>query len=312
MSALIARRLALRRSTNFASSMRTTAARRFESTATSKAAEGAKEAASKAAETAKQAASKTAETSKQAASKTAEATKETTSKAAEAAKDTGSKAAENAKETAAKAAGAARETASKAADAAKETAARAAEGLSRVTSAAAPALMGAAKGATEALGKVGGRTGRFIKFIEGTYHVPLSLFPSPTRETSFETDLCAPVCAIASTAQVPRVVYYSRVGLELGKIVFRNQQMTPPSAATFQTYFQNAWKSLQSPGALMNTISARVPPSNPMQAVRGLSNAQLAAGGVLVAELLGFFTVGEIIGRFKLIGYHGDAHAAHH
>ncbi|EJT78875.1 hypothetical protein GGTG_03969 [Gaeumannomyces tritici R3-111a-1] len=279
MSALIARRLALRHSTNFASSMRTTAARRFESTATSKVAEGAKEAASKAAETAKQAASKTAETSKQAASKTAEATKETTSKAAEAAKDTGSKAAENAKETAAKAAGAARETASKAADAAKETAARAAEGLSRVTSAAAPALMGAAKGATEALGKVGGRTGRFIKFIE---------------------------------AQVPRVVYYSRVGLELGKIVFRNQQMTPPSAATFQTYFQNAWKSLQSPGALMNTISARVPPSNPMQAVRGLSNAQLAAGGVLVAELLGFFTVGEIIGRFKLIGYHGDAHAAHH
>ncbi|KAL8381391.1 hypothetical protein RB595_005589 [Gaeumannomyces hyphopodioides] len=290
MSALIARQLALRRSANFASSMRTTAARRFESTTTSKAAEGAKEAASKAAETAKQAASKTAETSKQAASKTAEATKETTSKAADAAKettskaadaakDTGSKAAGNAKETAAKAAEAAKETASKAAEAAKETAARAAEGLSRVTSAAAPALMGAAKGATEALGKVGGRTGRFIKFVE---------------------------------AQIPRVVYYSRVGLELGKIVFRNQQMTPPSAATFQTYFQNAWKSLQSPGALMKTVSARVPPSDPMQAVRGLSNTQLAAGGVLLAEILGFFTVGEIIGRFKLIGYHGDAHAAHH
>lgn len=33
---------------------------------------------------------------------------------------------------------------------------------------------------------------------------------------------------MALTAQIPRVIYYSRVGLELGKIVFRNQQMTPP------------------------------------------------------------------------------------
>jgi len=36
------------------------------------------------------------------------------------------------------------------------------------------------------------------------------------------------------------------------------------------------------------------------------------AGGVLVAECLGFFTVGEMIGRFKLIGYHGEVAAAHH
>jgi F-type H+-transporting ATPase subunit g len=51
--------------------------------------------------------------------------------------------------------------------------------------------------------------------------------------------------------------------------------------------------------------------ANPQQA-RALSRTQLAAGGVLLAECLGFFTVGEMIGRFKLVGYHGEANAAHH
>lgn len=32
----------------------------------------------------------------------------------------------------------------------------------------------------------------------------------------------------AATGQVPFVVYYSRVGLELSKIVFRGQSMSPP------------------------------------------------------------------------------------
>jgi hypothetical protein len=35
------------------------------------------------------------------------------------------------------------------------------------------------------------------------------------------------------------------------------------------------------------------------------------AGGVVAAEVLGFFTVGEMIGRMKLVGYHGEA-GAHH
>lgn len=69
--------------------------------------------------------------------------------------------------------------AKKAADATKETAqnvqSKAAQGLSRVTSAAGPALAGAAnaaKGAASALGKVGGRTGRFVGFVERTSLLP--------------------------------------------------------------------------------------------------------------------------------------------
>lgn len=53
-------------------------------------------------------------------------------------------------------------------------------------------------------------------------------------------------------------------------------------------------------------------PASVMQQVKNMNRAQVIAGGVLVAELLGFFTVGEMIGRFKIIGYHGENAAAHH
>lgn len=63
----------------------------------------------------------------------------------------------------------AKEGAKEAASKATEYTAKAAQGLSRVTSAAGPAIMGAAKGVTGALGRVGGRTGRLIAFAERTF-----------------------------------------------------------------------------------------------------------------------------------------------
>jgi F-type H+-transporting ATPase subunit g len=79
------------------------------------------------------------------------------------------------------------------------------------------------------------------------------------------------------------------------------------SVSTFQTYFQNLWKQLQNPGAFLSSLFQSV---NPQQA-RNISRTQVVAGGVILAECLGFFTVGEMIGRLKLIGYHGETHAAH-
>ncbi|KXX80443.1 ATP synthase subunit g, mitochondrial [Madurella mycetomatis] len=173
-----------------------------------------------------------------------------------------------------KAADAAKQTASKASSTASEYTAKAQQGLSRVTSAAGPAIVNAAKGVSGALGRVGGRTGRLIAFVE---------------------------------SKAPYVVYYSKVGAELAKLVFKGQNMTPPSVSTFQTYFQNLWKQMQNPSAFTQNIFKSV---NPQQ-VRNLSRTQVVAGGVLLAECLGFFTVGEMIGRFKLIGYHGETHAHH-
>lgn len=68
--------------------------------------------------------------------------------------------------TTTKAAEAAKETASKASSTASEVSSKATEGLSRVTSAAGPAIANAAKGVSGALGRVGGRTGRLVAFVE--------------------------------------------------------------------------------------------------------------------------------------------------
>lgn len=74
-----------------------------------------------------------------------------------------------------KAADAAKQTTSKASSAASEYSAKAQQGLSRVTSAAGPAIVNAAKGVSGALGRVGGRTGRLIAFVESMGHAS----PSP-------------------------------------------------------------------------------------------------------------------------------------
>lgn len=86
--------------------------------------------------------------------------------------------------------------------------------------------------------------------------------------------------------------------------------------STFQTYFQTAWKRLQNPSTLFRqaqntTAQAANQAPSLLQQVRNINRGQLVAGGVVVAELLGFFTVGEMIGRMKIIGYHGDT-GAHH
>ncbi|KAK3329460.1 mitochondrial ATP synthase g subunit-domain-containing protein [Apodospora peruviana] len=174
-----------------------------------------------------------------------------------------------------KAAETAKEASSKATSAASEYTAKAQEGISRVTAAAGPAISKAAQGVTGALGRVGGRTGRFVGFVE---------------------------------RQVPIVLYYSKVGLELSKIIFKGQNMSPPSVSTFQSYFQNLWTRLQNPSSFLRSSN----PTSLVQSVRNISRTQVIAGGVVLAECLGFFTVGEMIGRFKLVGYHGEAPAAHH
>ncbi|KAH7320185.1 mitochondrial ATP synthase g subunit-domain-containing protein [Stachybotrys elegans] len=231
----------------------------------------AAEAASAAAkETASKASTTAAETASKAsatASKASATAAETASKASATAAETASKASAAAKETAAKASAAAKETAAKASAAAKQTATKAQEGLSRVASAAGPALAGAARAA----GRVGGPVGKAAGFVE---------------------------------RQSPLLVYYGKVGLELAKLVAQGQKMSIPSTATFQSFYQNLWTSVQNRTILKS-------PQSLIQQARNISTAQVATFGVLAAECLGFFTVGEMIGRFKLVGYHGEV-ASHH
>lgn len=96
--------------------------------------------------------------------------------------------------------------------------------------------------------------------------------------------------------------------------------MTNPSpVATFQSYFQKLWSQLRNPSALFRSaqnttaqVASQAASQGPsvLQQLRNVNRSQLVTAGVVLAECIGFFTVGEMIGRFKLIGYHGEG--AHH
>lgn len=49
-----------------------------------------------------------------------------------------------------------------------------------------------------------------------------------------------------------------------------------------------------------------------LQSVRNMNLAQFTAYAVIAAQVLGFFTVGEMIGRMKIVGYHGEVHHEEH
>ena len=121
----------------------------------------------------------------------------------------------------AKATDAAKDTASKVSQTAAGYKSKASEGLSRVTSSAGPAISGAARGVGNALGKIGGRTGRLIAFVERKYHLEDLNFGLPGKFGSSMAN-------IEVAGQIPPTVYYARVGLELSKLVFQGQKMSPP------------------------------------------------------------------------------------
>ncbi|KAI9806507.1 MAG: hypothetical protein M1833_003694 [Piccolia ochrophora] len=178
--------------------------------------------------------------------------------------------------TTSSAAEAASSGASKASEAASSTTSKASQGLSRVTSSAGPAIAGATKGLGQALGRVGGRTGRLIAFIESI---------------------------------IPPTIYYSKVTLELSKLVFQAQKMSPPPLSTFQSYLQPAVNALRNPTHVFTqttTATNALTPSKIYTQIRSINREQLVTAGVVAAETIGFFTVGEMLGRFKIVGYRGE------
>ena len=81
--------------------------------------------------------------------------------------------------------------------------------------------------------------------------------------------------------------------------------------ATFQRFYQPILSAIRNPASAFK--SANGPSNNPehlLNRIRNMSGQQMVAIGVVGAEVLGFFTVGEMIGRMKLVGYRGNIH--HH
>ena len=85
------------------------------------------------------------------------------------------------------------------------------------------------------------------------------------------------------------------------------------SLQTFQSYGNSLVNTLRNPSKISSAAPAasNVTPEAAINTVRNVNRAQLATAGVVFAEVLGFFTVGEMIGRMKIVGYRGEVHHEH-
>jgi len=82
--------------------------------------------------------------------------------------------------------------------------------------------------------------------------------------------------------------------------------------ATFQSYFQPMMNAVRTPSTLLDATSSSAHALNPtkmMDRIRNMDRQQMISGGIVAAEVLGFFTVGEMIGRWKFVGYNTSGHA---
>lgn len=205
--------------------------------------------------------------------------------------------------------------AQKAGAAAGQATSKASEGLSKVTSSAGPALnrvTGAASNALNALGKVGGRTGQVVSFVQCMpLSLPMSLMGIGHRTDCIFHSTHSSYCALRQSRTGARKIGSSRQEDEpsvsiLHHTPFRNGTKTMPDnsssdAATFSNYFQPLLNNLRNPSNLNpNTLINRI---------RNADNQQMVNAGIVTAEVIGFFTVGEMIGRMKIVGYRTSGHA---
>jgi F-type H+-transporting ATPase subunit g len=89
---------------------------------------------------------------------------------------------------------------------------------------------------------------------------------------------------------------------------------------TVQTYLTPVTNAIRNPsslasrtaGAAESTAASAVNnPQSFLTRMRNFDSATISSAVVIGAETFGFFCVGEMIGRFKIIGYRGG-HSEHH
>ncbi|KAI9475820.1 MAG: mitochondrial ATP synthase g subunit-domain-containing protein [Benjaminiella poitrasii] len=89
------------------------------------------------------------------------------------------------------------------------------------------------------------------------------------------------------------IVYNTKVAMEVAKQVYTKEGMAFPTGAQFS----EAQQSLQNSLKIKN--------------LKNLSFADVAKGGVVLAEIYTFFLIGEIVGRRSLVGYNVKSEEHH-
>ncbi|CCH59881.1 hypothetical protein TBLA_0C00650 [Henningerozyma blattae CBS 6284] len=89
-------------------------------------------------------------------------------------------------------------------------------------------------------------------------------------------------------------VYYGKIGSELSKQVYFREGLQPPSLGEFSSVYRNLYEEfihiIQNPNAFYQRCSQ-------------VSSKQVVKFCAYGIQVLGFYSLGEIIGRRKLVGY---------
>lgn len=97
-----------------------------------------------------------------------------------------------------------------------------------------------------------------------------------------------------STAFATKTVYYGKVGAELSKQVYLKEGLQPPSVADFRKVYTELYKK---------TLHYAVKPKEIVEVFKSVNKNDALRYGAYAIQIVGFYSVGEIIGRRHVVGY---------
>lgn len=104
-----------------------------------------------------------------------------------------------------------------------------------------------------------------------------------------------------ATSLATKSVYYSKVVGEVSKQVYLKEGLQPPSVADFQKVYTQLYKQ---------ALEFAFKPKQALSMFKNVQKNEVLRFGAYGVQLAGLFSLGEIIGRRKVVGY--TNYSAHH
>lgn len=106
------------------------------------------------------------------------------------------------------------------------------------------------------------------------------------------------------TITVEKTVYCGKVTGELSKQIYKSEKLQPPSLDEFKLVYKSLYT---------NSLRYVKTPEQAFNCLKAAGKNDLLKYGAIGIQLLGFYSVGEVIGRRKLVGYNNyTVKGAHH
>lgn len=96
------------------------------------------------------------------------------------------------------------------------------------------------------------------------------------------------------TVNVNKSIYWTKVTGELAKQIYLKEKLSPPSIAEFQSVYQTLYKK---------ALEYSTKPKEVLSIAKNLTKNDFLNYGAIGVQIVGLFSLGEIIGRRQLVGY---------